>query len=208
MALRKKPASRYHHGDLRAALLGTAWNMVAKNGVDSLSLRSIADALGVSHAAPAHHFPDKHALLDALRLEAWQRFAVVLEAAEPSGLRELGRAYVAFATEHRRQMQLMFRNDSPPTAEIGAQGARAWNALSRAVAKELGPKRAGDEKDLNEMALAAWAGVHGLAALLTDLALPGKRTAKEAEAIRERVLDVVLAGIALSPSPPRGRGLG
>ncbi len=195
MALRKKPATRYHHGDLRAALLGMAWSMVAKKGVDALSLRSLADALGVSHAAPAHHFPDKHALLDALRAEAWQRFAVVLEAAEPEGLRELGRAYVAFAMEHPRQMQLMFRGDSPPTAEIGVQGSRAWNALSRAVAEELGPKRAADAKELNAMALAAWSGVHGLAALMNEVALPAPLTGNAAEAVRERVLDVVLNGI-------------
>jgi AcrR family transcriptional regulator len=168
---------------------------VEKKGVDSLSLRSIADALGVSHAAPAHHFPDKEALLQALRAEAWQRFVEVLEAAEPKGLRELGRAYVAFATEHPRQMQLMFRAASAPTPEIGAQASRAWTSLSRTVAKQLGPKRAANDKELHAMALAAWAGVHGLAALSTEVTLPDPLTGKSAELMRERVLDVVLAGI-------------
>ena len=86
MASRKKPAAKYHHGDLRSGLVTTAWDMVAKKGVDALSLRAVADALGVSHAAPAHHFRDKHALLDALRAEAWRRFADALE--------EIGRAHV------------------------------------------------------------------------------------------------------------------
>lgn len=196
MAARKKPVTRYHHGDLRAALLATAWTMVTKRGVDALSLRSLADAVGVSHAAPAHHFPDKNALLDALREEAWKRFAEVLEAAESSGLRQLGRAYVDFATEHPRQMQLMFRSGASATEEIGAQGGRAWSALSRAVAKELGPKRSANPEELNAMSMAAWAGVHGLAALLTEVVLPDPLTGKAAEAMRERVLDVVLAGIA------------
>jgi AcrR family transcriptional regulator len=195
MASRKKPAAKYHHGDLRSALLATAWNIVAKRGVDALSLRSVADAVGVSHAAPAHHFPDKHALIEALRAEAWSRFADALEAAESSGLRELGRAYVAFATAHPRQMQLMFRA-GPPGYETGAQGGRAWNALSRAVAKELGPKRAADPKELSAMSMAAWAGVHGLASLLTEIALPEPLSGRSAEALRERVFDVVIAGIA------------
>src|SRR4051812_20284622 len=102
MAARKKPAAKYHHGDLREALLRTAWNLVSRRGVEALSLRSVADEVGVSHAAPAHHFRGKQALVDALRAEAWLRFASALEAAEESGLRALGRTYVAFAMEHPR----------------------------------------------------------------------------------------------------------
>jgi AcrR family transcriptional regulator len=167
---------------------------VAKRGVDALSLRSVADEVGVSHAAPAHHFPDKGALIDALRAEAWSRFAEALEAAEPSGLRELGRAYVAFATAHPRQMELMFR--AGPSRDTGPAGGRAWNALSRTVAKELGPKRAADPKELNAMSMAAWAGVHGLASLVTEVSMPEPLTGRSFEALRERVLDVVIAGIA------------
>lgn len=193
MGARKKPAAKYHHGDLRSAIVASAWSVVAKRGVEALSLRSVADALGVSHAAPAHHFPDKNALLAALRAEAWRRFADALEAAEPEGLRALGRAYVAFATGHPRQMQLMFRVGGQPTAEIGEEGGRAWASLSRAVASEVGPERAADLEELNLMAAAAWAGVHGLAALLTEVALPAPFAA--GDALRERVLDVVLAGL-------------
>lgn len=195
MAARKKPAAKYHHGDLRAALLSTAWSIVARRGVDALSLRSVADEVGVSHAAPAHHFPDKGALIDALRAEAWRRFAEALEAAEPDGLRELGRAYVAFATAHPRQMELMFRAGPPPVHDTGVQGGRAWAALGRAVAQELGPRRAADQKELNAMAMAAWAGVHGLASLLTEVSLPEPLAGRGFEALRERVLDVVIAGI-------------
>lgn len=196
MASRKKPAAKYHHGDLRAALLSKAWGIVTKRGVDALSLRSVADEVGVSHAAPAHHFPDKSALIEALRAEAWRRFADTLEAAEADGLRAVGRAYVAFATAHPKQMQLMFRAGPPPTEETGVQGGRAWAALSRTVAKQLGPKRAADQKELSALAMAAWAGVHGLASLLTEVSLPEQLEGRSAEALRERVLDVVIAGLA------------
>lgn len=193
MAAKKKPAAKYHHGDLRPALIATAWSMVTKRGVEALSLRSVAEALGVSHAAPAHHFPDKEALLDALRAEAWRRFAEVLEAAEPEGLRALGRAYIAFAAEHSRQMQLMFRAGTAPTQEIGAEAGRAWGVVLRVVAKEIGPRRAADSKELHAMAMAAWAGVHGFATLLTEVALPDG--IQRGEALRERVLDAILTGL-------------
>lgn len=197
MATKKKPASRYHHGDLRAALLASAWGVVAKQGVEALSLRRVADALGVSHAAPAHHFADKDALLDALRAEAWRRFADALQQQEGEGLRAVGRAYVAFALEHPRPMNLMFRSGPRPTADIAQHANRAWGVLTGAVARELGARRAADPKELLAMATAAWAGVHGLAGLLTEVAMPDAlpSSGKAGEALRERVLDVVLAGL-------------
>lgn len=180
--------------------MASAWNVVTKRGVEALSLRSVAEALGVSHAAPAHHFPDKQALLDAVRAAAWRRFSEVLEAAEPEGLRAIGRAYVAFAQEHSRQSQLMFRAGTAPTQEIGTQAGRAWSVVLRVVAKEIGPKRASDEKELNAMAMTVWAGVHGFSTLLTDVALPAAipREGRAAEALRERVLDAIV--LSVSPS--------
>ena len=191
MAARKKPAAKYHHGDLRAALVATAWTVVARQGMEALSLRAVADELGVSHAAPAHHFKDKAALLDALRAEAWRRFADALE--EKEDLRAVGRAYIAFAQAHPRQMRLMFGSGPHPTEEIATQGGRAWAALTAAVAKQVGPKRAADVKELSALSMAAWSAVHGFAGLMNEVALPEGLTSSEA--LRERVLDVVLAGL-------------
>jgi AcrR family transcriptional regulator len=191
MAARKKPAAKYHHGDLRSALVATAWTVVARQGMEALSLRAVADELGVSHAAPAHHFKDKAALLDALRAEAWRRFADALE--EKEGLRAVGRAYIGFAQAHPRQMRLMFGSGPHPTAEIATQGSRAWAALTAAVAKHVGPKRAADAKELSALSMAAWSAVHGFSALMSDAALP--EGLQGSEPLRERVLDVVLGGL-------------
>jgi AcrR family transcriptional regulator len=190
--------ARYHHGPLRSALLETAWAVVGRHGEGGLSLRSVAEALGVSHAAPAHHFPDKESLLDALRAEGWRRFAQALEAEEGDGLKGIGRAYVRFAQEHPQQMRLMTRSGPPRSAEISVEGTRGWQVLERAVAKELGPRRAQDPVELRAMAMAAWAGVHGLAALMTEVGLPEGTavTGKAGEALRERVLEVIVRGLA------------
>ena len=48
----------YHHGDLRNALLQAALTMVDEIGLEQLSLRKVAASVGVSHAAPKHHFGD------------------------------------------------------------------------------------------------------------------------------------------------------
>ena len=51
----------YHHGDLRAALLEAAAQRIESQGVDALSLRKLADDVGVSRSALYHHFRDKNA---------------------------------------------------------------------------------------------------------------------------------------------------
>src|ERR1700747_3401130 len=77
----------YHHGNLRSELLAEAERTVREQGVDKLSLRELARATGVSHAAPRRHFPDRQALLDALAESGFERLELeltaALEAADP-----------------------------------------------------------------------------------------------------------------------------
>ena len=105
-----KPANAYHHGDLRNALLQLAWTHIERGGEAQLSLRKLAEELGVSHAAPAHHFGDKAGLLEHLQFLAWQEFADLLETASPDGLKAMGLRYVAHGIAHPRRMALMCNN--------------------------------------------------------------------------------------------------
>ncbi len=59
-------SSNYHHGDLRTALINTATSIIEERGIDALSLRKLAEQVGVSRTAPYHHFKDKNALLSAI----------------------------------------------------------------------------------------------------------------------------------------------
>ncbi|MGV3622934.1 MAG: TetR/AcrR family transcriptional regulator [Archangium sp.] len=183
MATKKKPADQYHHGDLRSAIVQTAWKVVSKSGLDALSLRAVAEVLGVSHAAPGHHFAGKEGLIEALRQEAWKRFADELEPGltEKEPLRATGRIYVRFAREHPRQVELMFRAGEP-----SADSQRAWNALATATKKQLGESMTATD------AVVAWAMVHGLASLLLGGAMPPG--VKEDELI-ERALTTVARGL-------------
>ena len=106
----------YHHGDLRATLLGAAERSLRQHGADQLSLRELAREAGVSHAAPRRHFPDRQALLDALaeagfaRLDAQLRAALATAAGEEFGprLHAMAAAYLRFATEDAALLELMF----------------------------------------------------------------------------------------------------
>ena len=58
-----KDDSSYHHGDLRAALIKAATAEIEHGGYENLSLRELADSVGVSRGAPYRHFADRRALL-------------------------------------------------------------------------------------------------------------------------------------------------
>jgi hypothetical protein len=80
--LEKRQAMRnasYHHGDLRDALVRAARTILEKQGLAALSLRGVARVVGVSPAAPYHHFPDKQALLDAVAAQGFDALTAAME---------------------------------------------------------------------------------------------------------------------------------
>src|SRR5688572_5195302 len=82
---RRKPRDRYHHGDLRRALLDEALRTIQDEGVEALTLRTIGLALGVSRTALYRHFADKRALLSVVATEGFRMLREHLIAAWGSG---------------------------------------------------------------------------------------------------------------------------
>src|SRR5262245_13473015 len=99
----RKPRSRYHHDDLRRALIDEAMRTIHHEGVDALTVREAGQRLGVSRTALYRHFSDKSALLAAVARDGFQRFRQdLVEAWEDGGptrdgFDRMGRAYVSFA---------------------------------------------------------------------------------------------------------------
>jgi AcrR family transcriptional regulator len=116
----------YHHGDLRAALLATAEARIRASGPASVSLRGLARDLGVSHAAPAHHFGTLRGLFTALATEGHRLMGEAMERAQRSGgFAEVGVAYVAFAVDHPAHFGVMFTPDLLELDDPGLAAARA-----------------------------------------------------------------------------------
>jgi AcrR family transcriptional regulator len=167
----------YHHGNLRAAALDRAAQLAANGGSGALSLRALARELGVSPAALYRHFAHKDALLDALAQRARAALEVALRQAlehEPSAdpadrLAALGRGYLAFARAHPDAFRIVFelRRDAPPDpAQAGPYELLVEAVGALAPAGVEGPR-------VQRAALAAWAFVHGLAALESQHAWRG-----------------------------------
>ncbi len=194
----------YHHGNLRDALLARAEEQLATDGVDGISLRSLARDLGVSHAAPARHFRDKQALLDALALVGFRRLddglaRAVTEAggAFDDRLRGLGRAYARFAIAHPRLLEVMYAGKHHPeaSAELLAVARRGLGLVADAVdtGQRAGAVRDGDP---DHLALLLFAAVHGVAQLATGDLLDGEPAAD----LLDDLLETCLRGLA-APTP-------
>lgn len=195
------PTSRpYHHGDLRAALLRSAERTLREKGAAALSLRELARATGVSHAAPGRHFKDKQALLDALALAGYERLNQALSAATDAGpdadfeqrLTALARAYLGFAVDNPELLELMFaRKHEPDSSDrLAAAVDQSLGSLTRTFvsAQERGEIVQGDPERIT---LVAAAGLHGLAALIAGCALD----AEEAMAGLDTHVHLLLHGL-------------
>ncbi|MBM2614528.1 TetR/AcrR family transcriptional regulator [Actinoplanes sp. LDG1-06] len=85
----------YHHGDLRAALIGASFELLAECGPQKFSVAAAARKLGVSSAAPYRHFPDRAHLLSAVSAVAARDLRAEILAAG-TGLPGVAEAYVRF----------------------------------------------------------------------------------------------------------------
>jgi AcrR family transcriptional regulator len=159
----------YHHGDLKAVILGQAAVLVAERGADGISLRELARAAGVSHAAPAHHFTDRRGLFTALAAEGWRKLAAALALARPDFV-DAALAYVRFALDHPGHYAVMFDSSlvDPDDPELTAAQNAAGAELAHGVSTLKGPRA---KTDPQGAALAAWSLVHGFSMLWLNKAI-------------------------------------
>ena len=168
-------SARYHHGDLRAALVERATEVVATGGIDALSLRELARDLGVSHAAPSRHFADKQALLDAVVVNGFHRLGAELADSLPAAgtaadfagqLCQQALSYVRFAVRNPDLLTLMFaakhRDQAPEAILRAADQAFAVPLRLITSAQDRGEVIAGS---LEVIGTAIHATMHGFASM-------------------------------------------
>jgi AcrR family transcriptional regulator len=161
----------------RAALLAAAREELTLVGVGELSLRAVARRAGVSHAAPKHHFSHRAGLLSALAADGFTALAAQLDTVVTRGgsplhrLVSAGHAYLRFAQDEPALFDLMYRPELLSSADpaLLASKRAAFGILVQAVddaREDLRPDIGTDN-----VALLAWAAVHGMAVLIRDRAL-------------------------------------
>lgn len=174
------PRTTYHHGDLRQALLDQATGIIRDDGLHALSMRKLADQVGVSRTAAYHHFKDKNALLCAIAeqgfLQQDKALRALTTASQPLPAEHLFRtyvlAYLRFANQQPETYDLMFGREiwkkGEPTdslQRISRASFRTWvEWIEQLQRQQLFP---GQQPALR-IAQASWASLHGLCRLFND----------------------------------------
>lgn len=167
----------YHHGDLRRRLLEEAIVMLREGGLESLSLRRLADRVGVSQTALYHHFQDKQGLLCAMGEEGIRRFDASLSKGDQDALTSEARlegfitAYVRFALAYPELYELMFgrttwKGGTTHSFEQAARSSFRSYAEMIAALQQSGHL----SKGINALRLAQviWGTLHGLCRMHND----------------------------------------
>jgi AcrR family transcriptional regulator len=162
---------RYHHGDLRDALVETAIVLLGERGPAAFSMAEASRRLGVAPSAPYRHFADRDALLAAVAVRAagllCERLGQVTASGSPrQRLAAAAEAYVRFADEQRALFQALSgsRLDMDRHPEV-ARAAEPIGALFLSAAAEVA---GGDQAAAARLVSAIVATAHGHATLMLD----------------------------------------
>ncbi len=166
----------YHHKNLRNELIERGIELVSQEGEKYLSLRKVALACGVSHAAPYSHFANKEGLLLAMQDYIMEQFSDLLENTiksypdNPNLLTHLGKAYVMFFYRNphyypflfsRQNIKIDFSLDADKTSNN--RPFELFKATAAGILHSSGlPKQKTQDRIIAMLAL-----VHGLAAFTT-----------------------------------------
>lgn len=193
----------FHHGDLRRALLESAWEVVEERGAPMTSLREVARRNGVAASSALHHFGDKMNLLAAVAEEGFRRLTHAMVSAtvdvtdKKEHLRRFFLAYVQFALNHPAIFKLMHSSlltphtSYPTLLDTSVNTFKATKEVMRAYLEPFGPPT-----KLGRDAWAFWSAAHGMASLLINFP-PGERPTRVSESeLVSGLLETVLIGLA------------
>ncbi len=169
---------RYHHGNLRQAVLTEAAAVVRERGASDLSLREVAATIGVTHAAPRRYFSGRQELLDAVAVDGFGRLAARLqEAVDVSPdyrqqVRAVAKAYLDFMIAEANLAELMFaRKRGADRDAVGASAVTAFAPLLL-VLRRGQADGALEDRDPERVGLVLLATLQGLAGLVNCGVIP------------------------------------
>lgn len=155
-----------------AAILDATRDLLAEGGIEALSMRAVAERVGVSATAIYHHFENKQALVERVVVDAFDRFGTQLAQAadrHPKGslarVQAIGQAYVRFAVENETYFRVIFSIEArtPRDPEDLPHGG-GYPLLRQSIvdAMATGAMR---QADPDLMAHYLWTHVHGIVTL-------------------------------------------
>ena len=188
------------HEATRAEIVEAAWELVRTEGLAALSLRDLAQRVGMQAPSLYSYFDSKHAIYDAMFFQAWQEFddrsaALELPADPRAALHGIARFYVDFALADLPRHQLMDQRvipDFTPSPESYAPSVRAME-------RTVGRFRSLEGVALTEADVDLFvAGVGGIVAAQWSNDPGGDRYTR----LLDRLVDLLADDLGLPATPP------
>ncbi len=172
-----KPA--YHHGDLRRHVMDEAIAMMRAEGMESLSLRKLAERVGVSPAALYHHFSDKQALLCAIGEEGITQFSGLLRDGMEGDMGLEARfqrfvtLYIRFALENPEIYELLFgritwKGEGEASEAFRVKARASFRGYAEVVTGLQGQGFFSSELNPLRLSQIIWGTLHGLCRMYND----------------------------------------
>jgi AcrR family transcriptional regulator len=162
-----------HVSDAKTRILAAAQELHEKRGLDAVSMRNVAEAVGVVAAAIYRHYRDKDALIGAMIAAGHgvlETYLLEGEKARGDKVVAIMDQFLEFAFDQPGLYELMFLRAYEPLRkypdDFAAGRSPTFNILHRAVAEEIRKKRYRRD-DAMETALSLWAHAHGLISMYT-----------------------------------------
>lgn len=206
---------KYHHGNLRTALLVGASHLLRTSGIEGVTLRACAQFAGVSQAAIRNHFADKNALLASLAAEGYEALGrrptdqAISSGSVAETLEIIIQNYVGFAVENTPLFRLMFADKGLRRADyvdLDKASHHAYQELRRIFSAML--EREGlDTSDIEGLSFTLWSAMHGLAMLVIDQQYSAASARSTFVGSRcSEMAAVLAAGLEQIRKRPKGRG--
>jgi len=200
--LKRRRAPRGSGEQLRDEILDAATDLLLETGhAKAVSIRSVAQRVGVTPPSIYLHFADKDALLDAVCARYFEKLDEEMQRAavnQPSAievLRAQGLAYVRFALKTPELYRIATMGEGSPGSDVDvALNSSAFEHMRSAIEALMaeGVYPAGDS---TAFVMELWAAAHGVAAMLISRPyLPWG----DAEEFTDRVLRAMCAGHIMS----------
>jgi AcrR family transcriptional regulator len=195
---RRRRAPRGAGDQLRDEILDATTELLLETGhAKAVSIRSVAERVGVTPPSIYLHFKDKDALLDAVcaryfeKLDAEMQRAAVGQTTALDVLRAIGQAYVRFALQTPELYRIATMSEGRPGSDVDVTLNSSAFAHMRAGVIAMMDAGIYVRDDPTRVALELWAAAHGVAALL--IAKPYLPWG-DVEVFTDRVLGAVCCG--------------
>ncbi len=194
--------TRYHHGNLRTALIDAAFVSLDSEGVDAVSIRKVARIAGVAHSAPVNHFKDKRALLTALASDVFKDLAVAilskLDEVDDLLSRKVhafSEAVMEFAQTYPHRYRLLWRGDSLLQEDESLN--QAMDSIYDPLIEMLSDSGGAVDESTESQAIALWSLLHGYVIMRLDNILVAKIDENSGEDRLSAMINLYLRGIGL-----------